>query len=317
MNRGKRSQSAALSVKMLREGMVESSHSVHAVICDDKGRVLSVAGDPDAIFFARSALKPFQALAVTTSGTLENFGLSDKDLAIICSSHRGTIPQARQAFNILWRCNIDPTFLKCPLSHGHQSALQYNCSGKHAGMLAVCQQRNWALDTYMHRDHPVQSLILNQVAELLGMPAQEFISARDDCGVPTYMLQLRQLATLYAKFSSGNHLAMEQIIRAMTQHPGLISGDGHFDTEVMRLAEGTLVSKAGAEGIQCFARVGHGLGVAIKVMDGAKRAKYAVAIHLIKQLGWLSPTATETLEEKFVSLSEFTRLDVVGELSGL
>ncbi|NEQ96667.1 MAG: asparaginase [Cyanothece sp. SIO2G6] len=315
MNRGKRSQSATCSVKMLREGITESVHTVHAVVCDDKGRVLSIAGDPDYSFFVRSALKPFQALAITSTGTMERFGLTDKDLAIICSSHRGSITHARQAFHILWRCNVDPTFLKCPTPPDQQNALRYNCSGKHAGMLAVCQQRNWSLDTYMDRDHPVQALILGTVAELLGMPSQEFIIAHDDCGAPTYMLQLRQLATLYAKLSSGNHLGMEQITRAMTQHPMLVCGDGQFDTEVMRLAEGELVSKTGAEGIQCIARVGQGLGMAIKVVDGAKRAKHAVAIHLIKQLGWLSPLATETLEESFVSLGKFTRLEVGGELA--
>ena len=315
MNRGKRTQTAKFTVKLLREGIVESTHCVHAIVCDDKGRVLSLAGDPDATFFVRSALKPFQALAVTSTGTMERFGLTDKDLAIICSSHRGAIAQARQAFNVLWRCNVDPALLKCPIPKGKRSALQYNCSGKHAGMLAVCQQRSWSLNTYCHRDHPVQKLILQQVAEVLGMPPEEFIGAYDDCGVPTYMLQLRQLAALYAQLASGNHLGMERIVRSMTQNPFLISGDGQFDTEVMRLAEGELVSKSGAEGVQCIARVGHGLGIAIKVMDGAKRAKHAVAIHLLKQLGWLEPTAAETLEEQFISLGKFTRLDVVGDLA--
>lgn len=314
MNRTKRTQTSQFTVKLLREGIVESSHQVQAIVCDEKSRILSLAGDPESAFFVRSALKPFQALAVTSTGAMERFGLNDKDLAIICSSHSGAIEQARQAFNILWRCNVDPSLLQCPIPKGKQSALQYNCSGKHAGMLAVSQQRNWSLNTYTHRDHPVQTLILEQMAELLGMPPAEFIVAHDDCGVPTYMLQLRQLATLYAQLASGNNLGMEQIIRAMTQHPLMVSGEGRFDTEVIRHADGELVSKAGAEGIQCIARVGHGLGIAIKVMDGAKRAKHAVAIHLMKQLGWLSPAMTEALEEQFISLGAFTRLDVVGDL---
>lgn len=314
MNRTKRTQTSQFTVKLLREGIVESTHQVQAIVCDEKGRTLSLAGDPESAFFVRSALKPFQALAVTSTGTMERFGLTDKDLAIICSSHSGSIQQARQAFNVLWRCNVDPSLLQCPIPAGKQSALQYNCSGKHAGMLAVCQQRNWSLNTYPHRDHPVQKLILDQVAEILGMPPDEFIAAYDDCGVPTYMLQLRQIATLYAQLASGNHLGMERIIRAMTHHPTLISGEGRFDTEVMRHADGELVSKSGAEGVQCIARVGHGLGIAIKVMDGSKRAKHAVAIHLMKQLGWLSPSMAETLEDTFIALGRFTRLDVVGDL---
>ncbi|HEY9621356.1 MAG TPA: asparaginase [Crinalium sp.] len=315
MTRGKRTQAAELEVRLLREGIIESKHHVQAAVADNRGRVLSVAGNAETASFVRSALKPFQALAVTTTGTLERFGLNDRDLAIICSSHKGTIEQVRQAFNILWRADVDPSALQCPIPEGKSSPLQYNCSGKHAGMLAVCQQRNFPLNNYLQRNHPVQRLILTKVAELLKMPAEEFICAHDDCGAPTYFMQLAQMATLYAQLASGDNLDMERIVRAMTHHPSLVAGDGEFDTEVMRLTSGELVSKAGAEGIQCVARVGEGLGLAIKVMDGSKRAKYAVAIHLLKQMGWITPSIAETLSETYMTLSKFKRLDVVGELS--
>jgi L-asparaginase len=236
-------------------------------------------------------------------------------LAIICSSHQAAIEQVRQAFNILWRCDIDPSALQCPIPPGKNSPLQYNCSGKHAGMLAVCRQRNWSLSDYLQRNHPVQKLILQKVADLLKMPAEEFIGAHDDCGAPTYFLQLGQMATLYAELSSGNSLDMERIIRAMTHHPTLVAGEGEFDTELMRLTEGELVSKSGSEGVQCVGRVGEGLGLAIKAIDGSKRAKHAVAIHLLKQMGWISPAIAETLGERYISISKFKRLDVVGELS--
>lgn len=278
---------------------------------------MSVAGNSETSAFIRSALKPFQALAVTTTGTLERYNLNDRDLAIMCSSHRGNVEQVRQVFKILWRCDIDPSVLQCPTPPGKQSPLEYNCSGKHAGMLAVCQQRNWPVNNYLQYDHPVQKLILSQVAELMRMPPQELILAHDDCGAPTYFLQLAQMASLYAQLSSGDNLAMERIVRAMTHHPSLVSGEGEFDTELMRLANGELVSKAGAEGIQCIGRVGMGLGMAIKVMDGAKRAKYAVAIQLLKQMGWISPVVAESLGEMFMKLSDFKRLEVIGELAML
>jgi L-asparaginase len=313
MTRGKRT--AELTVRLLREGIVESTHAVQAVVADNRGRILTTAGSAETASFIRSALKPFQALAVTTTGTLERFGLSDRDLAIICSSHQGSVEQARQAFNILWRCDIDPSALQCPTPEGKPSPLQHNCSGKHAGMLAVCQQRNFPLSSYLQRNHPVQQLILGKVAELLRMPPDEFIAAHDDCGAPTYFMQLGQMATLYAQLASGNSLDMERILRAMTHHPAMVAGEGLFDTELMRSAEGELVSKAGAEGIQCIGRVGEGLGLAIKVADGAKRAKYAVAIHLLKQMGWISPAIAETLTERYMTLGNFNRLEVVGELS--
>jgi L-asparaginase len=158
-------------------------------------------------------------------------------------------------------------------------------------------------------------LILSKVAELLKIPPDEFIGARDDCGAPTYYMELGQMAKLYALLASGDSLDMERIVRAMTHHPAMVAGEGRFDTEIMRLSEGKLVSKSGAEGVQCIGVTGEGMGLAIKVLDGAKRAKYAVAIHLLKQMGWISPTLAETLAEQYISLSEIKRLDVVGELS--
>ncbi|WP_424102699.1 asparaginase [Moorena producens] len=315
MTRGKRTKTRALEVRLLREGIIESVHSAQAVVCDDRGRMLYVAGNPETSTFIRSALKPFQALAVTTTGTLERYNLTDRDLAIMCGSHHSTMEQVRQVFNILWRCDVDPSALQCPIPPGKESSLQHNCSGKHAGMLAVCQQRQWLLKTYLEYNHPVQKLILSQVAELLQMPEQELILAHDDCNAPTYFLQLRQMGLLYALLSSGNNLAMERIVRAMISHPQMVSGDGGFDTELMRLSEGELVSKSGAQGVQCIGRVGQNMGLAIKVLDGGKSAKYAVAIALLKQMAWITPSVADTLESMFINLSKYKRLEVVGELS--
>ncbi len=315
MTMGKRTQATALEVRLLREGIIESRHIVHAAVCDERGRLLSVAGNAETATFIRSALKPFQALGVTTTGTLESYKLSDRDLAIITSSHKGTIEQVRRVFNILWRADIDPSLLQCPIPPGKRSPLEYNCSGKHAGMLAVCQQRKWPLNNYLQPKHPVQQLILNQISEVLRMPAAEFINAHDDCGAPTYLMQIGQMASLYARLASRDNLNMERIVRAMTHHPEMVAGDGEFDTELMRLTPGELVSKSGAEGVQCLGMLGEGMGLAIKVIDGAKRAKYAVAIHLLQQLGWITPSTAEALGEKFLTFGQYKRLEVVGELS--
>jgi L-asparaginase len=184
-------------------------------------------------------------------------------------------------------------------------------------MLAVCRQQNWSLENYFKPSHPIQKLILSQISELLGMPGEELIGAHDDCGVPTYLMQLQQMAHLYASLASGNSLDLERIVRAMVYHPRLIAGDGAFDTELMRLSEGEIVSKSGAEGIQCIGRVGEGMGLAIKVKDGAKRAKHAVAIHLLKQMGWISPAISEILSETFTQFGSYKRLETIGELSML
>ncbi|TVQ43086.1 MAG: asparaginase [Gloeocapsa sp. DLM2.Bin57] len=310
----KRTEIPTIEVRLLREGITESVHQIEASVCDQRGRVLLAAGNPEKGAFIRSALKPFQALAVAANGTLERYNLSDQDLAIICGSHQGTIEQARQVFHILWRAEIEPDRLQCPVGENQNSPLQHNCSGKHAGMLAVAKQCNWPLETYLNPSHPVQQLILKKIAELLEMPGAELICAHDDCGAPTYFMQLRQMALLYAQLASGNNLELERIVRAMTRHPHMVAGEGAFDTELMRLTEGELVSKSGAEGIQCIGRVGEGMGLAIKVLDGSKRAKHAAAIHLLKQMGWITPTLAESLTDKFMNLGNYKRLEAVGEL---
>ncbi|HAC62979.1 MAG TPA: asparaginase [Cyanothece sp. UBA12306] len=317
MTRGTRTQAPKLEVHLLREGIVESTHSVEATVCDARGRLLLVAGSSETTSFVRSALKPFQALAIASTGTLERYELNDKDLAIICSSHQGMVEQARQVFNVLWRADIEPSALQCPIPKGSNSPLQHNCSGKHAGMLAVCQQRNWPLNTYLRRSSPVQQLILSKIAELLAMPGDELISAHDDCGAPTYSMKMGQIAHLYALLASGNTLDLERIVRSMTYYPTMVAGVGAFDTELMRLTEGELVSKSGGGGIQCVGRIGQGMGLAIKVLDGSKQAKYATAIYLLRQMGWISPSVSEILSDTFMTLSNYKRIEVLGELSML
>lgn len=313
-SRVNRHQTKELKIQLLREGIVESNHVAHVAVCDNRGRTLSVAGNGELGTFIRSSLKPFQALAVTAAGALERYNLDDRDLAIMCGSHQGTIEQVRQVFRILWQADLDTTALRCPIPAGKKSPLEHNCSGKHAGMLAVSQQRSWPLESYLDRNHPVQKLIVARISELLGMPSDEFICAHDDCGAPTYFMQLSQMATLYAMLSSGNNLDMERIVRAMTSHPDMVGGPESFDTVLMNLTNGALVSKSGAEGIQCIGRVGEGLGIAIKVIDGAKRAKYASAIFSLRQLGWISPTVADTLAETYMEIGTYKRLDVVGDL---
>ena len=312
---GLRNRTEALEINLLREGIIESRHSAEAVICDDRGRILASAGNPETGSFIRSSLKPFQALAVVNSGTLDRFHLNDRDLSVMCGSHKGLIDQVRQVFNIFWQSDIPVDLLQCPIPSGGKSRLEYNCSGKHAGMLAVCKQRGWPVDTYMQINHPLQQLILQQVADLLKMPAAEFITAHDDCGVPTVFMQLNQMGCLFAQLSSGNNLQMERIVRAMTHHPGMVAGPEQFDTDLMEATQGSLVSKTGAEGIQCVGRVGEGLGLAIKVKDGAKRAKYAAAIHVLKELGWIDPNTADNLATRYQCLSAHKRLEVNGDLA--
>jgi len=170
------------------------------------------------------------------------------------------------------------------------------------------------LEGYLNREHPLQQEVFNRVAELLGIPSAELVIACDDCGAPTLHLPLCQMALLYAHLGGAQSAILERLARAMQAHPELVAGEGRFDTELMRRSLGLLVSKGGAEGIQCLARMGEGLGLAIKVEDGSSRAKWAVALHLLRQLDWLTPSALEELEQQFLIPMAGQRLEVRGQL---
>jgi L-asparaginase len=276
--------------------------------------VLLSAGDAGFETFIRSALKPFQALPFLSSGAADQMDVGERGIAISCASHAGTNLHAREAFKLLWKAELDPSQLQCPIPPNGDSPLQYNCSGKHAAFLATSRKMAWPLDDYLQGDHPVQVEVNRRVAELLGLPADELVAARDDCGAPTLRLQLAQMALLYAHLGASRHAELEQISRAMLAHPDLVAGEGRFDTELMRRSHGQVLSKGGAEGIQCLSRIGEGLGVAIKVEDGSRRAKQAVALYLLRELEWLTPLRLQELEEQMLEVSPGVKLEVSGVL---
>ena len=248
----KSSKTKPIKVLLKRGSSVESVHIVHAVVCDSKGRILMNAGDANYLSFIRSALKPFQALPFISSGTSEKIDCGKKGLAIATGSHDGTPVQAREAFKLLWNSEIDVSKLQCPIPKGKKSKLEHNCSGKHSAFLATCKKMNWPLTNYLKGDHPLQVEIFRRVAEILGIPAEELVAERDDCGAPTLLLQLAQMGLLYAHLGSSNQAEFENICRSMIAYPDLVAGLGRFDTEVLQRAHGQLISKGGAEGIQCI-----------------------------------------------------------------
>lgn len=229
-----RSGTAPLEVTLKRGCIAESVHRVHAVVCDGRGRVLMSAGEAGLQTFIRSALKPFQALPFLSSGAAAAMDAGERGLAISCASHSGSHGHAREAFKLLWKAELEASHLQCPVPSGAESPLQHNCSGKHAAFLATSRKMAWPLDSYLQSDHPLQVEINRRVAELLGLPAEELVAARDDCGAPTLRLQLAQMALLYAHLGASRHAELEQISRAMLAHPDLVAGDGRFDTELMR-----------------------------------------------------------------------------------
>jgi len=306
------SNNPPIEVILKRGSYLESIHKVHAVVCDKKGRVLMCAGNPEYKSFIRSALKPFQAIPFVSSGASSKVNDPLKSIAIACGSHKGSTTHAREAFKILWNFDIDIDELKCPCKK--ETPLKHNCSGKHAAFLATCKKLGWPTDTYLKGDHPLQIEIFRIISDLLELPAADIYAERDDCGAPTLYLKLVDIAKLYSILSSSENAELEQISRAMIKHPKLISDNNFFDTEIIKSSLGQLISKGGAEGILCIAKSNEGLGLALKVEDGSKRAKHAVGLHLLKQLEWITNLRIQDIEEKVFNLPEGVNLEVKGEL---
>ena len=306
------SNNPPLEVSLKRGSNIESIHKIHAVISDKKGRVLMCAGNPEYRTFIRSALKPFQAIPFVSSGAASKINDASKSIALACGSHSGSKLHSREAFKILWEYDIDISNLKCPKLNS--SPLEHNCSGKHAAFLATCKKLNWPIDSYLKGDHPLQAEIFRIVSELLNIPLSEINAERDDCGAPTLYLKLIEMSKLYSLLSGSDNAELEQISRAITTNPIMISDNNKFDTEIIRASHGQVISKGGAEGIQCLCKVNEGIGVALKVEDGSKRAKHAVSLHLLKQLEWISDLRIQDIEDKVFNFSEGVQIEVKGQL---
>ena len=245
-----------IRVAARRGDTVESVHRVHAVAVQD-GEVAEAAGDPELVTFRRSAAKPLQAAPLARARE----DLDARDLAIASASHLASEEQVEAVEALLAKAGASEGDLECGPFQG--SKLKHNCSGKHAGMLALCRAREWPLAGYSAADHPCQQAMLAGIAEAARIDPGEIPTAVDGCGVVTFALPLRAMAAVFT-------LIEESVASAMRVHPHLIRGPGAPDTELMRAHEGW-TAKGGAEGVFCAAGP-EGLGLALKVEDGNARA---------------------------------------------
>jgi L-asparaginase II len=251
-----------ITVAVERGGVVESRHHVHAVRVKG-GRAVEAWGDPELVTFMRSSAKPLQALLLVR--VYEN--LSDEEVAIACASH-GAAPEQLEAVKLLlarsWSSEED---LECGPVDG--SRLRHNCSGKHAGMLAVCAARGWPREGYRLPEHPLQKEIAALVAEAAGAK-KALPTAIDGCGVITFALPLADMAKAFGRLALGELEGAERIVAAMVAKPELVEGPGRTTTELMKELPG-VIAKGGAEGLLC---VGYrdGVGFALKCEDGASRS---------------------------------------------
>jgi L-asparaginase II len=252
----------ALSVAVTRGEIVESTHRVHAVAVKD-GEVVAAAGDPNLIVSLRSSAKPIQALLLARARQ----DLEQEHYAIAAASHFGTELHVEAVRSLLQATGGSEDELDCGLQVNRPpEPIYHNCSGKHAGMIAVCRARGWPVEGYRRPEHPLQQELVEVVTA--AAEAEPVETANDGCGVVCFALPLERVAHTFSRIEQLEGGAT--IVAAMRARPELIGGEGATDTTLMRTLDGW-IAKGGAEGLMA-AGSADGLGIALEVEDGNSRA---------------------------------------------
>lgn len=316
-------------VEVTRGSEVESRHRGEIAVVDGAGMVRRHLGDSETLVCMRSLAKPFQALPLITTGAAAAFGFGPEELALMSGSLSGQDFQVDLVTRILARLDLTPAALQCgshaPLHRptaralaqaGEKpTALHHTCAGKHASMLALCVHHFWPVEDYLNPAHPVQQLILRTVADMVGLTPADIPVALDGCSAPVFYAPLRHIARGFARLASAPPDSPERaILAACLGHPRHIAGDGRLETMIMQALPNRVFAKTGAEGGFALALPGEGLGVALKVEDGASRALGPAIIEVLQQLGLLSPETQEALAPLWRPVLKNHRYQEVGLL---
>lgn len=293
----------------------ENLHLGSVAVVDTAGKLLWSAGEPGFMTFTRSALKPFQALPFLLADGPARFGLTPAELALLCASHSGEPKHTNTVEAILAKAGCDASDLECgchaplyynsvnlPVPPGRRwSPVHHNCSGKHSGFLAWCRLHGQPTAGYVDPAHPLQQVIRATLADTVGLDAAAMPAGLDGCSAPNYALPLSRLAHLYARLAHGAAdprlgAPLGDLFDAMTGHPDLVSGEARCDLAYMSAGAGDWVSKVGADAVQAIGIRSAGIGIAIKLADGATRSLQAATFSVLDQLGLLDGPRRALLE---------------------
>lgn len=335
--------SAEPLVEVTRGGITESRHRGHIVAIGPDGKIVAHLGAPETVTYLRSSAKPHQAIPLIASGAADRFDFTEREVALACASHSGEPIHTEVAASMLKKIGLTADALKCgthePFSQEVSrqlrekgeapNVLQNNCSGKHAGMLALALHLGAPTENYDRPDNPVQLTIGRTVAQFSGVPLEDIAVGVDGCGVPVFGITVKAMALMYARlisppveFDDEIRTACRRIVSAMSTYPELIGGTSdRLDTEIMRAAKGRLVSKVGAEGVYTVGvlpseKWPQGFGLALKIEDGDDhRARPTVVIESLRQLGILTGESLEAVARYAFFPVRNRRGEVVGEVS--
>jgi L-asparaginase II len=301
-------------VEVTRGDLVESVHRGSVAIADAQGRIVLALGDQETPAYPRSSLKPIQALPLVESGAAAAFGLGDEEIALACASHSGEPMHTTRVAAWLAKIGCSESDLACGahpsryepvaedmIRRGEKpTRIHNNCSGKHAGFLSVARHWDIATRGYERHDHPVQRAVAQTLSELADVTG-ELPWGIDGCAAPNFALPLRALAQAFAKVAAPDRLAparaaaCRRIVGAMTTYPELVSGTGRACAILMRGARGRAAVKTGAEGFFSAMIPELGLGVALKIDDGASRGAETAIAAILDKLGMLDSDAAQAI----------------------
>jgi L-asparaginase II len=299
--------------RIWRGPAVESTHRGVVVVSDIDGRLVGSWGDAGLVTFPRSALKPFQAVGLVESGAADALGLSEEHIAMACASHGAEPFQVALVTEWLGRLGLGEEALVCgpalpratgdigtAFAHGGPRRLLHNCSGKHCGFLSVAKHLGAGLN-YADAAHPAQQFYMDVLSEYLGRDARKLPRGIDGCGLPALAMPMRDLARGMARLAVGaspsaaRRAAAKRVTAAMIAHPDHLSGRDAATSRLVRACGGRVVLKGGAEGYLLAGVAERGLGIAIKIADGAARAKWGVLARTLGHFGVLGVAEAEAL----------------------
>ena len=305
-------------VNTLRGDVIENRHRGAIAICDPKGRLVHAWGDVEALVYPRSAIKTLQALPLVESGAADHFQLDDAELALACSSHYAEPVHTDTLQNWLARIKLDEAALECgahaPLHVKTAEQLlikgiapgriHNNCSGKHTGMLTTARFLEEETQGYIEREHPVQQRWFDVLGAMAGIDTHALPWNRDGCGIPVIAMPLKSIATAFARVAVPDDLptargdALDRITGAIGSNPFMVAGTGSLCTEIMALTGRRLLVKTGADGVYTAVLKEQGLGVALKIDDGAGAAAEVAILAVLQHLRALHPDDREQLEQR-------------------